>query len=90
MLRFEMQAMDNDAEAAMRTAKALYSLLTAELYPKEYILNGDEASIMLALNVKFKRFLRFKHLMDSERVQTSDLLFIHHFFCDLYLSLKEF
>ncbi len=90
MLRFETQTTEDDSEAAMRTAKAIYSLLTGELYPKEYILNGDESSIMLALNIKFKRFLLFKHLMDSERVQTSDLLFIHHFFCDLYLSLKEF
>ena len=90
MLRFETQTMENDSEAAMRTAKDAYSLLTAELYPKAYVLNGDESSVMLALNIKFKRFLRFKHLMDSERVQTSDLLFIHHFFCDLYLSLKEF
>jgi len=90
MLSFEMQITENDTEAAMLTAKAVYSLLTAELSPKEYILSGDDSSIMLALNIKFKRFLRFKHLIDSERVQTSDLLFIHHFFCDLYLSLKEF
>jgi len=88
--RLEKQISANEYAAVARTAKTIYSHLMTSLYPREYAREENEFLQILALGIKFKRYLRFKTLVDSERMEPGDLLFIHHFLCDLYLSLKEF
>jgi mutual gliding-motility protein MglA len=87
--RFERQISEGQNTIALVTARAAYNTLINELFPKEYFEEGNEASIMLALNMKFKRYKRFRRLLDSEMIRTPDLLFLHHFLCDLYLSIRE-
>lgn len=89
MLHFENQIAAGNIVDGLMTARAAYSFITTDLYPRDFVLDTSEALIMLALNVKFKRYLRFKQLLDSDEVQVQDLLFIHHFLSDLYFSLKE-
>lgn len=90
LTRLEKCIASGDSGEAMLAAKTAYSLLTTELLPRDYALHSNEAMIMLALNIKFKRFLHFKQLMESTHLNEHDLLFIHHFLLDLYFSLKEF
>jgi hypothetical protein len=87
--RLEQQILNQETVGATVTARAAYSLLTRNLFPKDHVLDGHDSSIILALNMKFKRFVRFKRLIGSERLEPPDLLFLHHFLCDLYLSIKE-
>jgi hypothetical protein len=88
MHSMEEQIADKKYTDAMDTARNVYAHLLTQLYPKQDILNGNEALKIFALDIKFRRFLRFKRLLDSDP-DPQNLLFIHHFLCDLYLSLKE-
>ncbi len=88
MHSMEAQIAERKYDDAMNTARNVYSHLLTQLYPKQDILNGNEALKIFALDIKFRRFLRFKRLLDSTP-DPQNLLFIHHFLCDLYLSLKE-
>ena len=88
MHSMEEQIAEKKYSDAMNTARNVYSHLLTQLYPKQDILNGNEALKIFALDIKFRRFLRFKRLLDSTP-DPQNLLFIHHFLCDLYLSLKE-
>jgi mutual gliding-motility protein MglA len=88
MHSMEAQIAEKKYDDAMDTARNVYSHLLTQLYPKQDILNGNEALKIFALDIKFRRFLRFKRLLDSTP-DPQNLLFIHHFLCDLYLSLKE-
>ncbi len=90
MERLETSIVRSDVQEGMLAAKTAFSLLTTERLPRDYSMEANEALIMLALNVKFKRYLHFKQLLDSTHIDRHDLLFIHHFLLDLYLSLKEF
>jgi hypothetical protein len=87
--RFEHQISEGQNTLALVTARAAYNTLINELFPKEYFEEGNEASIMLTLNIKYRRYKRFRRLLDSEMIRTPDLLFLHHFLCDLYLSIRE-
>jgi signal recognition particle receptor subunit beta len=87
--RLEHQISEGQNTLALVTARASYTTLINELFPKEYLEDGNEASIMLTLNIKFRRYKRFRRLLDSEMIRTPDLLFLHHFLCDLYLSIRE-
>ena len=88
MQTMEQQIAEKRYEDALSTARNGYSHLLTKLYPKQEILNGNEALKIFALDIKFRRFLRFKRLLDSDP-DPQNLLYIHHFLCDLYLSLKE-
>lgn len=88
--RLEKQIWTEEYSKAIMTAREIFARLLSEAFPSEYLLDTTEASKILALNMKFKRYLRFKHLLNSDHLDGPDLLFIHHFLCDLYLSLKEF
>ena len=88
--RLELCVVSGDVHEGLLAARTAFSLLTTELLPRDYSMEANEALIMLALNVKFKRYLRFKQMLDSTHIDRHDLLFIHHFLLDLYLSLKEF
>jgi mutual gliding-motility protein MglA len=88
MHSMEEQIADKKYTDALDTARSVYAHLLTQLYPKQDILNGNEALKIFALDIKFRRFLRFKSLLDSAP-DPQNLLFIHHFLCDLYLSLKE-
>jgi mutual gliding-motility protein MglA len=88
MHSMEEQIAEKKYDDAMNTARSVYSHLLTQVYPKQDILNGNEALKIFALDIKFRRFLRFKRLLDSTP-EPQNLLFIHHFLCDLYLSLKE-
>ena len=87
--RLEHQITEGQNSLALITARAAYTTLVNDLFPKEYYVDGSEASIMFTLNVKVKRYRRFRRLLDSELIRTPDLLFLHHFLCDLYLSIRE-
>lgn len=87
--RLEHQISEGQNSLALVSARAAYTTLINELFPKQYLEEGNETSIMFALNVKFKRYRRFRSLLDSEMIRTPDLLFLHHFLCDLYLSIRE-
>jgi signal recognition particle receptor subunit beta len=87
--RFEHQITEGQNNLALLSARAAYTTLINELFPREYFVDGNEISIMFALNMKFKRYRRFRRLLDSETIRTPDLLFLHHFLCDLYLSIRE-
>ena len=89
MVTLEKQISDNNNRAALQTAKTIYTHMVADLFPKDYFLDGNESSIVFAMGMNFKRFLRFRHLLSSDRLGSPDLLFLHHFLCDLYLGLKE-
>jgi signal recognition particle receptor subunit beta len=89
MERLEHEISEGQNGLALINSRAAYTALINELFPREYFVDGNEASIMLALNVKFKRYRRFRKLLDSETIRTPDLLFLHHFLCDLYLSIRE-
>ena len=88
MHTMEQQIAEKRYEDALSTARNGYSHLLTKIYPKQEILNGNEALKIFALDIKFRRFLRFKRLLDSDP-DPQNLLYIHHFLCDLYLSLKE-
>jgi small GTP-binding protein len=88
MQTLEQQIAEKKYTDALRTARNGYSHLLTKLYPKQDILDGNEALKIFALDIKFRRFLRFKRLLDSDP-DPQNLLYIHHFLCDLYLSLKE-
>jgi signal recognition particle receptor subunit beta len=87
--RLEHQTSEGQNSLALITARAAYTTLINELFPREYFVDRNETSIMFALNMKFKRYRRFRRLLDSETIRTPDLLFLHHFLCDLYLSIRE-
>ena len=87
--RLENQISQGQNTIGLITARAAYTTLIQELLPKEHYEEGNEASIMLALNVRSRRYKRFRKLLDSEMIRTPDLLFLHHFLCDLYLSIGE-
>ena len=87
--RLEHQTSEGQNSLALITARAAYTTLVNELFPREYFVDRNETSIMFALNMKFKRYRRFRRLLDSETIRTPDLLFLHHFLCDLYLSIRE-
>ena len=89
MSHFENQITAGNIIDGLMTARAAYSFIVTDLYPRDFVLDTSEALIMLALGVKFKRYLRFKQLLDSDEVQVQDLIFIHHFLSDLFFSLKE-
>jgi mutual gliding-motility protein MglA len=89
MERFEKQIVEQDYSAAQHSAKALFSYLMSYYFPKEYEIEENEAFKIMALNLKFRRFLRFKNLMESRKLDSSDLLYMHHFLTDLYLSIRE-
>ncbi len=89
MERFEHQISEGQNSLALITARATYTVLINELFPKEHFVDGNELSIMFALNMKFKRYTRFRRLLDSETIRTPDLIFLHHYLCDLYLSIRE-
>ena len=80
----------NEQAAAISTAKGIYMYLLNSLYPAEFSMDGLETTKILALNVKFKRYLRFKQLLASQKGSQADLLFLHHFLTELYLSIREF
>jgi small GTP-binding protein len=88
MQTLEQQIAEKKYIDALSTARNGYSHLLTKLYPKQDILDGNEALKIFALDIKFRRFLRFKRLLDSDP-DPQNLLYIHHFLCDLYLSLKE-
>jgi hypothetical protein len=88
MQTLEKQIAEKNYSDALSTARIGYLHLLTKLYPKQDILNGNEALKIFALDIKFRRFLRFKRLLDSDP-DPQNLLYIHHFLCDLYLSLKE-
>jgi signal recognition particle receptor subunit beta len=88
--RLEKQIWTEEYSKAILTAREIFARLLSEVFPPEYLLDTTEASKILALNMKFKRYLRFKHLLNSDHLDGHDLLFLHHFLCDLYISLKEF
>ncbi|HSE40504.1 MAG TPA: ADP-ribosylation factor-like protein [Acidobacteriota bacterium] len=88
MQTLEQQIAEKKYTDALSTARNGYSHLLTKLYPKQDILDGNEALKIFALDIKFRRFLRFKRLLDSDP-DPQNLLYIHHFLCDLYLSLKE-
>ncbi len=88
MHTMEQQIAEKKYDDALNTARNVYSHLLTQLYPKQDILDGNEALKIFALDIKFRRFLRFKRLLDSDP-EPQNLLYIHHFLCDLYLSLKE-
>ena len=87
--RLEHQTSEGQNSLALVSARAAYTTLINDLFPKEYFVDGNEISIMFALNMKFNRYRRFRRLLDSETIRTPDLLFLHHFLCDLYLSIRE-
>ena len=87
--RLEHQISEGQNSLALVSARAAYTTLINELFPKEYLEDGSESSIMFTLNVKFKRYRRFRRLLDGEVIRTPDLLFLHHFLCDLYLGIRE-
>jgi signal recognition particle receptor subunit beta len=87
--RLEHQTSEGQNSLALLSARAAYTTLINDLFPKEYFVDGNEISIMFALNMKFNRYRRFRRLLDSETIRTPDLLFLHHFLCDLYLSIRE-
>ena len=89
MERLENEIATEEFASAQQTAKAVYSHLITDVYPEDYSWDNNESSKILALNLKFKRFVRFKRLLDSKKLQAPELLFIHHFLSELYLSLKE-
>jgi signal recognition particle receptor subunit beta len=89
MERFEKQIIAEDFSAAQHSAKAIFSYMMTYFFPKEYEIEENEAFKIMALNVKFRRFLRFKNLMESRKLELPDLLYMHHFLTDLYLSIKE-
>ncbi|MGH9857991.1 MAG: GTP-binding protein, partial [Acidobacteriota bacterium] len=61
--RLEHQISEGQNTMALVTARAAYNTLINELFPKEYYEEGNEASIMLTLNMKFRRYKRFRRLM---------------------------
>lgn len=87
--RFENEIDADDTESAVMTARAIYSRLMSDMYPREYIVDSSETALVFGLGLKFRRFVQFKKLVDSKKLDHSQLLFLHHFLCDLYLSLKE-
>jgi hypothetical protein len=89
MERLEHEISEGQNGLALITSRAAYTALINELFPREYFVDGNETSIMFALNVKFKRYRRFRRFLDSETIRTPDLIFLHHFLCDLYLSIRE-
>jgi small GTP-binding protein len=88
MQAMEKQIAEKKYQEALSTARDGYAHLLTKLYPKQETLDGNEALKIFALDIKFKRFLRFKRLLDSDP-EPHNLLYIHHFLCDLYLTLKE-
>jgi small GTP-binding protein len=88
MQAMEQQIAEKKYQEALSTARDGYAHLLTKLYPKQETLDGNEALKIFALDIKFKRFLRFKRLLDSDP-EPQNLLYIHHFLCDLYLTLKE-
>ena len=89
MERIETEISEGQNGLALINSRAAYTALINELFPREYFVDGNEISIMFALNMKFKRYRRFRRLLDSETIRTPDLIFLHHFLCDLYLSIRE-
>lgn len=89
MERFEKQIREQDVSAAQHSARAMFSNLITHYFPKEYDIEENEAFRIMALNLKFRRFLRFKSLLDSGKLTLPDLLYMHHFLTELYLSIKE-
>jgi hypothetical protein len=90
MERLEKQIYAEEHSQAIRTANEIFSRMMSRTFPTEYLIDSGEATKILALNMRFKRFLRFKQLLTANHLEPSDLLFMHHFLSDLYLSLKEF
>ncbi len=89
MERFEKQIAGLDYSAAQHSAKELFTYLMNYFFPKEYEIEENEAFKIMALNLKFRRFLRFKRLLESRKLGLPDLLYMHHFLTELYLSIKE-
>ena len=87
--RLEHQISEGQNSLGLITARAAYTTLINDLFPKEHLEGGNETSIMFALDMKHKRYHRFRKLLDGEMIRTPDLIFLHHFLCDLYLSIRE-
>lgn len=89
MIQMESQIMANEYASCSLTARAAYSHLLNLLYPTELTIDNLESTKILALNIKFKRYLKFRHLLEAEKLEPSDLIFLHHFLTELYLSIRE-
>ena len=89
MDRFEKEIAAKDYSSAQQSAKGLFGYVMSRYFPKDYQIEENEAFKVMALNLKFRRFLRFKSLLDARKVESADLLYMHHFLTDLYLSIKE-
>jgi hypothetical protein len=86
--KLEQQIASDDCASALATARAAYDYLLHRLFPESLALDGTETSRILALDVKFRRFVRFKSMLWAEP-DRKNLLFVHHFLYELYFSVKE-
>lgn len=87
--RLEQQISEGQNSLGLLTTRAAYTTLIDDLLRRESFEDKNEMSIMFELNMKFKRYRRFRKLLDSDMIRTPDLLFLHHYLCDLYLSIQE-
>jgi hypothetical protein len=89
MTQLESQITAGQYASCVLTARAAFAQLLNRLYPAKYSPDNQETIKILALNIKFKRYVRFKRLLDAEKLDSNDLVFLHYFLTELYLSLKE-
>ena len=88
MQKLEQQIAANDNAGALVTARTAYDLILHNLFPEELAMDVTETSRILALDVKYRRFAKFKSMLWADPTP-ANLLFVHHFLCELYLALKE-
>lgn len=88
MLKMEQQAGGGDAAGALATARSAYDFILHRMFPESLVLDGSEISKILVLDVNFRRFAQFKSLLWAEPGRRN-LLYVHHFLCELYLAVKE-
>lgn len=89
MSQLETQIAAGQYASCVLTARSAFAQVLYHLYPADYSIDNQETTKILALNIKFKRYVRFKKMLDAEKLDANDLVFLHHFLTELYLSLKE-
>ena len=88
MRTMETQIASGEGKSALATARTAYEYLLYRQFPETMALDNTEISRVLALELKFKRFVRFKSLLWGDPAPRN-LLLVHNFLCEVYLSLQE-
>ncbi len=88
MSSLENQIASGDGKGALATARTAYEFLLHRQFPESMALDNTEIARVLALELKFKRFVKFKSLLWADPAPRN-LLLVHHFLSEVYLSLQE-